>query len=635
MHYKGTQGDNDFTGTSGGDRFNMAQGGDDTVSGGGGKDIFGYGATLTAADRIDGGDGRDIVRLQGDYSGAHALVFAADTMVNVEILQLRGAFDYELTVNDTTVAAGQTFLVDASALGAGNSLSFDASADTDGFFKFIGGAGDDVLTGSAWRNSFDLSLGGNDSATGGAKNDAFITGAALNAADRLDGGAGLNTVELAGNYGDAGTSSPFGIDAAMLTNIQAMQLSGNFDYDLKFDGGIVASGTSFTITTTDIGAANSFVFDGSAETQGRFIVAVGPEHFALTGGAGDDLFELSHFGAGDTIDGGAGNGVIQFESAVSGLALSTANVQNISSLQFDAAADLSVTGDISGIGILSFAEHGSGDLSVDVSAATASRILFAGGTGDDTIVFGANFNALDLIEGGGGDDTVVLNAASQTLVLGPSTLDDVDTLKLMGSDSVYDITLGGATVNLTVDASALTGTSSSLTLDGTKSDGLHAIGGAGNDVLTGGNGMDTISGGSGDDIITGGGQNDTLTGGAGSDTFVYAHASDSDARAVDYDTITDFDAGADHFQLPFAVTYDGMTSASVDRFATQLGGIVDPHLTDFGAVLVDVTGGHFHGDFILVIDLNGNGVFDVTADLTIVMTGMANEGSFGAGDFVT
>ncbi len=247
MHYRGTQGDDDYAGTSGGDRFNMAQGGDDTVSGGAGKDIFGYGATLTAADRIDGGDGHDIVRLQGDYSGAHALVFAADTMVNVEVLQLRGAFDYDLTVNDATVAAGQTFLVDASALGAGNSVRFDASADTDGFFKFIGGAGDDVLTGSAWRNSFDLSLGGNDSATGGAKNDAFIMGAALGAADHLDGGAGLNTVELAGDYGDAGTSSPFEIDAAMLTNIQAMQLSGNFDYDLKFDGGIVASGTSFTI----------------------------------------------------------------------------------------------------------------------------------------------------------------------------------------------------------------------------------------------------------------------------------------------------------------------------------------------------------------------------------------------------
>ncbi len=242
---------------------------------------------------------------------------------------------------------------------------------------------------------------------------------------------------------------------------------------------------------------------------------------------------------------------------------------------------------------------------------------------------------MDLIEGDGGDDTVVLNAASQTLVLGPSTLDDVDTLKLMGSDSVYDITLGGPTLNLTVDASALTGTSSSLTLDGTRSDGLHAIGGAGNDVLTGGNGMDTISGGSGDDVITGGGQNDTLTGGAGSDTFVYAGAQDSNAHAIDYDTITDFDASADHFQLPFAVTYDGMTSASVDRFVTQLGGIVDPHLTDFGAVLVDVTGGHFHGDFILVVDLNGNGVFDVTADLTIVLKGMANEGSFGAGDFVT
>src|SRR5205085_11502759 len=76
----GDSGDNMITGTAGGDLFMVQQGaspgGHDTLAGGGGNDIFYYGGALIAADRNDGGSGRDAVVLQGNYVltlGAHSL----------------------------------------------------------------------------------------------------------------------------------------------------------------------------------------------------------------------------------------------------------------------------------------------------------------------------------------------------------------------------------------------------------------------------------------------------------------------------------------------------------------------------------------------------------------------------------
>lgn len=85
---RGHAGDDDLTGTTGNDTFNLTKGGNDTASGSDGNDTFWLGSALTATDRIDGGTGFDNVTLNGDYSGAHAVVFAADTMVNVEKLFL-------------------------------------------------------------------------------------------------------------------------------------------------------------------------------------------------------------------------------------------------------------------------------------------------------------------------------------------------------------------------------------------------------------------------------------------------------------------------------------------------------------------------------------------------------------------
>ena len=54
-----------------------------------------------------------------------------------------------LTDEDANVAAGQTLTVNAGALGAANTLTFNGAAEIDGKLAITGGAGNDVLTGGA------------------------------------------------------------------------------------------------------------------------------------------------------------------------------------------------------------------------------------------------------------------------------------------------------------------------------------------------------------------------------------------------------------------------------------------------------------------------------------------------------
>src|SRR6516225_9687322 len=111
MAIRGTAADDHLTGTSGNDEFDLWQGGNDTVDGGGGNDLFRMGAALNAGDKIDGGAGHDEMILNGDYSAG--LVFNADTITNIEVLNLSGGHSYNLTLNDGNIATGASLLVKA------------------------------------------------------------------------------------------------------------------------------------------------------------------------------------------------------------------------------------------------------------------------------------------------------------------------------------------------------------------------------------------------------------------------------------------------------------------------------------------------------------------------------------------
>jgi len=176
MTILGTAGDDDLVGTALHDVFDVSQGGNDTVSAGGGRDSIFFGAAFTADDVVDGGSGSDTLALDGNYTGANALVFKNQTMHNVELITIAAGNSYTLTLTDANLSGGPGFgfAIDGSALAAGETLHFNDAAETTLGLSMTGGAGDDRLVGGQAGNDFILGKGGNDVAVGGAGGDDFL-----------------------------------------------------------------------------------------------------------------------------------------------------------------------------------------------------------------------------------------------------------------------------------------------------------------------------------------------------------------------------------------------------------------------------------------------------------------------------
>ena len=159
--------------------------GTDRLIGGAGSDHFYFGdGRFNAGDRVDGRGGQDAVSLRGDYAGANALVFAADTFTNVEAVMLVSASDvrflaggsrygYDVTVHDGNLAAGKTMIYNGVSLQSDETLVIDGSAETDGHLTIYAGAGADLITGGAGNDLIYGALG-QDRLEGGAGADTFL-----------------------------------------------------------------------------------------------------------------------------------------------------------------------------------------------------------------------------------------------------------------------------------------------------------------------------------------------------------------------------------------------------------------------------------------------------------------------------
>ena len=187
--FQGTPGPDTLVGTGGDDTFWLQSGGDDNASGGEGSDGFYFGSVYTSSDVVDGGGGADSVALQGDYA---ALTLGALSKVEVLLLAsgsdtrfgASGAsrHDYNLTSTDANVATGAILTLIAGDLLADEDLAFNGAAESDGNFRVFAGRGTDTLTGGAGSDGFFFGADGN-----------------LTGADRIDGGAGIDSIALRGD----------------------------------------------------------------------------------------------------------------------------------------------------------------------------------------------------------------------------------------------------------------------------------------------------------------------------------------------------------------------------------------------------------------------------------------------------
>jgi Ca2+-binding RTX toxin-like protein len=299
---------------------------------------------------------------------------------------------------------------------------------TDGADTLPGTAGHDAIAGGGGADTLRLEQGGDDAASGGLGNDILFYGGALTPADRNDGGEGTDTLVLQGNYSlTLGSASLTAIEGVSLQSgsITRWGQSGanSYDYSLKTVDANVAAGQQLKVNAQSLLAGEDFTFDGSAETDGKFLIYAGHGIDTLTGGSGNDIFffEAGRFGAGDKVVGGAGADAVVISGMPPGLSgsaivtIASGALTSIESLSFNgrfasepsAAPSYQVVlkdGNIAAGAtlIVNASSLGSGQsLSFDASAEVTGRLRLLGGSGDDTFTGGANGDLLYAAGGAG------------------------------------------------------------------------------------------------------------------------------------------------------------------------------------------------------------------------------------------
>jgi Ca2+-binding RTX toxin-like protein len=318
--------------------------------------------------------------------------------------------------------------------------------------NFVGTAGNDDLIGTSSGDGFDLTQGGNDRAQGLEGIDSFNLGATYTKKDRIDGGADADLVDLSGAY--AGT-----INLKGLTNVESVQVFGGNSYRFKCPDSVIPALGALTISASTLGAADSIVFDGSAETDGKFNFFGGAGNDRFTGGAGNDLFSIANGGndfvfggvgsdvifcdndltALDRIDGGDGANFVNLTGDYSfGLVLDDNTIVNVSEIEFGAGhtydlktADANLAAGQT-MGIDAFALLFADRLIFRGGDETDGRFDFIGGLGDDSMTGGAGDDTFrgdagaDILRGNGGQDLFLYPNANNSTGAGHDTINAFD-----------------------------------------------------------------------------------------------------------------------------------------------------------------------------------------------------------------
>ncbi|HEX9964218.1 MAG TPA: calcium-binding protein [Allosphingosinicella sp.] len=375
----------------------------------------------TGDDYLDGGTGNDSMT-----GGTGNDVFIVDSQQDT-------AAEAELGGTDEIRTALAVYSMQAQA----NVENLTGTAATGQDLR--ANSGDNIVTVGAGVDIIRLQDGGDDSVIAGAGNDVFYFGAAMTAADAVDGGPDRDTIVLQGDY-----SGGLVLDGSVI-NIESIALLAGtntgfgdpgtnlYDYVITSHDDNFAAGIQALINGGNLLAGEDFTFDGSAETDSRFVVHGGRGKDDLTGGSGNDVlfFADGRFAAGDTVDGGAGydglflrgNYTIDFTQAGYAGALTGLENLTLSSASDERYArgggtefDYSITwdNDLLGAGktmtINAALLQSEESLAFNGSDETDGTFRIFGGSGNDVLTGGSGADLIngglrgDTLTGGGGND---------------------------------------------------------------------------------------------------------------------------------------------------------------------------------------------------------------------------------------
>jgi Ca2+-binding RTX toxin-like protein len=324
-----------------------------------------------------------------------------------------------------------------------------------------GGDGNDIILGGGQENRLNGDGGddqlrsgsGNDTLRGGAGDDLLYFGPDFSRADVADGGDGRDAIVLQGNYAlTFGATQLIGLESISLqsgANAKFGDTADNFyDYVITTVDANVAAGQQMIVNGQSLRAGEDFVFDGSGESDGRFLVFGGHGVDTLKGGAGDDIFVFdgNRWGADDRVDGGAGRDavVITAGTGLSRIEFGAASLTGIESVTVANryASDRSATPSYEfvlhndnvipgGTLILNGSSLLPGQvIKVDGHAVQDGVLVLFGGAGHDTLTAGEGADAIlggpgaDGLTGGGSGDMFRYDAASDSTAGAPDTIGD-------------------------------------------------------------------------------------------------------------------------------------------------------------------------------------------------------------------
>ncbi|HEX8450119.1 MAG TPA: calcium-binding protein [Allosphingosinicella sp.] len=451
----GNDGNDSLSGANGNDKL---YGGDgiDVLNGEGGDDRLEAGA---GADVLDGGAGADLM-----YGGPDNDLYIVDNSGD-SVVEYAGQGTDE--IRTTLAVYSLVALANVENLSAGSNAAYDLR----------GNSGNNVVTGGAGNDMLRLYDGGNDSAIAGAGNDNIFFGGTMTAADNVDGGDGSDTLVLQGNY-SAGLT--LGANVVQIEGIAILAGSNTafgepgtnrYDYVITTSDSNFAAGLQVKINAGALLAGEDFTFDGSAETDAKFLVYGGRGKDVLTGGLGNEVFFFAddRFAAGDIVNGGGGydglffrgNYTIDFSAA--GYAGAVVGMENITlssasderyarggGTEFDYAIVLSdnMAGAGQTLTVNGAFLMASETMVVDGSQESDGYLRFFAGAAGDTLKGGAQSDYIhgylgaDEMTGGGGADTYRYDSAAES--------------NAASLDHIRDFTPGNDRLDLTaVDADSI------------------------------------------------------------------------------------------------------------------------------------------------------------------------------------
>ena len=420
----------------------------DRIDAGADGDFIGMGANLTAADSVSGGSGNDTLAIS-----AASAPSALDNVTGVESVILQAGSDYVFAITDGSAFDADTTRVsiDGRALGAEDTLRFDASALARGI-SLAGGAGADTFTGGAGKDSF----------AGGAGDDAIVVGRGSSSmGESIDGGDGTDTLYFIG-----GTSRDL-LTLGPVRNLEFVRIvdagfssAGTRALSVDASGAVVAIGNTLTIVGND--GSNTLTGTRFAD-----VLEGGGGGDTLIGGSGDD----SLFGGagGDVMQGGAGNDVF-FDIAAGDQVYGGRDADAIALSGAAQVLDLTTMGlgtTTRIVGVERIDITGSGDNELRLSVASVTAISGAvplridgdagdrvssedtwieGGTSDGYVTFTSGGATVQVQEGVSAFVTFVVSEASGGVSFSGSATGDI-TVSWSGAsgDSVATFTRSGIT----------------------------------------------------------------------------------------------------------------------------------------------------------------------------------------------